>query len=397
MLSPPRRIDFAQRDYGVDKQIGREPTPDCLGWATGRPCGVCYVCTMVAVCRELKRVLRKDGTFWLNLGDKFSSGSVGSGGASQKQDSNRGSRFESYSIDCRLPQKNLIGIPWRVALALQADGWILRSDIIWHAPNKMPGSQQDRPSNAHEYLFLFAQQQKYFYDEYAIREPGASKRDRGRPDGAETFEKFGKNSSCGAGEFRTKRSVWTIPTQPTKDAHFATFPEKLILPCILAGTSQKGCCPDCGAPHVRIIDRERVATRPGLDTKVTGDSAAEGNRDPQRHVTRIKTVGWKPGCRCYNVEIIAEQPVKPTKPELMDEWETKISEWRRQWDMLSPVYDELKKVPCVVLDPFAGSGTTLAAAIKKGRDAIGIELNTEYIEILQRKLARAEAQKGFGL
>ena len=281
----------------TDNQIGRETAPDCLGWASNSSCGKCYVCMMRGVAAELWRVLRDDGTFWLNLGDKMES-------------------------------KQLLGIPWRVALALQADGWILRSDIIWHAPNKMPGSQQDRVTTAHEYIFLFAKQQRYFYDGHAISEHGS-----------------------------VKRSVWTISVASEKESHFAVFPEKLILPCILAGTSEKGCCTNCGAPRQRIVERKRTATRPGTNTKVTGDSAKEGNRDPERHITSALTIGWEPTCQCDN---------ESTKP-------------------------------CTVLDPFMGSGTTLATAIKKNRDAIGIELNEDYIEIAERKLKKAIARKGFGL
>ncbi len=178
--------------------------------------------------------------------------------------------------------------------------------------------------------------------------------------------------------FRTKRSVWTIPVASEKESHFAVFPEKLIMPCILAGTSKRGCCPNCGAPLRRIVERTRKPTRPGNDSKVMdvykrrkinqpggpGVSAKTtlgsivGNRDPERHVTSIKMVGWEPTCRCYN---------------------------------------EGSAVPCTVLDPFAGSGTTLAAAVKKGRRAIGIGMNAEYVEILERKMRRAVSSQGFAL
>jgi len=221
----------------VDNQLGLEPTPDA------------YVANMVAVFREVKRVLRDDGTLWLNLGDSFFSNTKGSGGASAKQDSNAGSRFNAGSLP--LKPKDLIGIPWRVAFALQADGWYLRQDIIWHKPNPMPESVTDRCTKAHEYLFLMSKSARYYFDAAAINEPMAevSKARMGRGVSAEHKNVNGApgqtphsmNAPRLHGEIvdvpetRNRRSVWTVATSPYKGAHFATFPQDLVKPCILAG------------------------------------------------------------------------------------------------------------------------------------------------------------------
>lgn len=692
----------------VDKQIGLERSPDCLGWATGSPCGECYVCTMVSVFREVRRVLRDDGTLWLNLGDKYSSGGRKDMGPQQgKQQTNRGSLGMSRADD-GMGSKQLLGVPWRVALALQADGWTLRSDVIWclsgstklyartqkgeaphplkdlarldpstvelwngerwtrvvrwmkseetegieivlrsgervlctkdhlwptqrgniragdlttkdeflavrlpgpesdqadaldeeiawmcglflaegsygkdslsfaghvreeeprrqrleaiarkyqgtvgsysdkeglglsssivvrspilksivqfylrgrdaktksltnrawqrpdsflralllgylegdghydapndrwrigftrndrladdlrtiagrlglpirlvpgksfafgkwfltyqgdlrlepsehhnarrpgqiveikrftgHAdfwdvevedephtfslasgtlahnckPNAMPGSQGDRPTTNHEYLFLLAKRPSYYYDGEAIKERADTKphnrggvfRDQqvaGTMDwgGSSQYDAKEQERLWAADGSRTRRSVWTVPVASEKESHFAVFPERLILPCILAGTSERGVCPACGAPWRRLVETSREPTRPGKDSKVfvegvdvSGASrdkrnrGTTGNRDPQRHVCESRTVGWEPGCSC----------------------------------------DVGEPVPATVLDPFGGSGTTAAAALKKGRSAILVELNPEYAAIIERKLKRAKSRAGFML
>jgi DNA modification methylase len=186
------------RDYGSDDQIGHEPTP------------VEYVEELLSVFAEVRRVLRDDGTLWINLGDCYE-------------------------------DKNVVGIPWRVAFALQDAGWCLRSDIVWHKPNPMPEPVTDRPTKAHEYLFLLSKGPRYFYDHEAIQEPATGKKsgnierllgiDCDRP-GSER----GRGIPWSGSEFRNKRSVWTIPTQPFHGAHFAVMPEALVEPCVLAGS-----------------------------------------------------------------------------------------------------------------------------------------------------------------
>ena len=199
VTSPPY---FGLRDYGHEGQIGLEDTPEA------------FVARLVEVFREVRRVLRDDGTLWLNLGDTFGK------------------------------DKNLLGIPWRVAFALRADGWYLRQDIIWHKPNAMPESATDRCSKAHEYLFLFSKGPQYHYDAEAIMEPiqsdrAASRKAKAGGAGRKELRPHG-SAYDGEGTHRNRRSVWSVSTKPFKGAHFATFPPDLIEPCILAG------CPAAG-------------------------------------------------------------------------------------------------------------------------------------------------------
>ncbi len=237
VTSPPY---FGLRDYGVEGQIGLEETPDA------------FVAEMVAVFREVRRVLRADGTLWLNLGDSYEGARGGPQGANgQMADRSiaaQGVRVRNVTRVTGLKPKDLIGIPWRVAFALQADGWWLRQDIIWSKPNPMPESVTDRCTKAHEYLFLLTKSERYFYDAAAIKEP-----DRGRADGnvngfkdrqgaASFHATSGGIGSDGweVGTGRNKRSVWTVPVHPFAGAHFATFPPALIEPCILAGCPEGG-------------------------------------------------------------------------------------------------------------------------------------------------------------
>ena len=234
VTSPPY---WGLRDYGVDGQFGLEATPDE------------YVDNMVAVFREVWRVLRDDGTLWLNLGDSYANTGKGGGGRQGNAWLDHGGK----TTDCAgtfkyappgLKPKDLVGIPWRVAFALQADGWYLRSDIIWHKPNPMPESVTDRPTKAHEYIFLLSKSQRYYYDADAIKEDAKYPNDKRRPLGSEGAWQMdgrgrGDNGGGVAYEHETsrsnKRSVWTVPPQTYKGAHFATFPPKLIEPCVLAG------------------------------------------------------------------------------------------------------------------------------------------------------------------
>lgn len=248
VTSPPY---FGLRDYGHEGQIGLEQTPEE------------YIAAMVEVFRCVWDVLADDGTLWLNLGDSY--GAVGgntyagfnerwsgTGGAGSKQNATL-SGVTSRKINTGLQPKNLLGIPWRVALALQADGWILRQDIIWHKPNPMPESVRDRCTKAHEYIFLLSKSDKYFFDSEAMRERGvmtagdsAGSRQRdtrsthgvgGGNDGINKAKEKLRQELIEKGyTTRNRRSVWTVTTKPYKGAHFATFPPDLIEPCILAGS-----------------------------------------------------------------------------------------------------------------------------------------------------------------
>jgi DNA modification methylase len=266
VTSPPY---FGLRDYGHDGQIGLEQTPDE------------YVAKLVEVFREVRRVLRDDGTLWLNLGDSYSTGSKWGGSTGGKAAAGLHGAGGGGRTKARhgIPDKNLIGIPWRVAFALQAGGWILRQDIIWHKPNPMPESVRDRCTKAHEYIFLFAKSPKYYYDAKAIAEEsvtGDPRRPYGSP-GANALDPRGKQgagkrrgktwderkamgfrgdtkhptkdaieaglaipSFATASWGRNRRSVWTVTTKPFKGAHFATFPPDLIEPCVLAGCPEGG-------------------------------------------------------------------------------------------------------------------------------------------------------------
>lgn len=234
VTSPPY---FGLRDYGVEGQLGLEPTPTE------------FVTAMVEVFREVRRVLRDDGTLWLNLGDSYAGSGAGQKGSDQgRQHGAVGSR-EAWKSDAHkrhnppngLKQKDLIGIPWRVAFALQEDGWYLRQDIIWHKPNPMPESVRDRCTKAHEYIFLLSKQPKYHFDVDAIREVGVVPAGtKGAKGSAERAGQAGVNSRPPEYKIydgmRNKRSVWAVTTKPYKGAHFATFPPDLIEPCILAGS-----------------------------------------------------------------------------------------------------------------------------------------------------------------
>lgn len=239
VTSPPY---WGLRDYGHDGQIGLEQTPDE------------YVAEMIAVFREVHRVLKDDGTLWLNLGDSYSgSGKGPAGNLGAKHNERHLEHKHSAIVPEGLKPKDLIGIPWRVAFALQADGWYLRQDIIWHKPNPMPESVRDRCTKSHEYLFLLTKSAKYHFDHKAIAElstsfnPKSSERqgpknitgnmsERGVTRTTEGLNL--KSQSEKTKEFRNRRSVWTVATKPFRGAHFAVMPEALVEPCILAGSKQ---------------------------------------------------------------------------------------------------------------------------------------------------------------
>lgn len=241
--SPPY---FGLRDYGHDGQIGLEATPDE------------FVGKLVAVFREVRRVLREDGTLWLNLGDSYASYRDGKATPDTSRGDSEGTLVPKGSATnlmastftgTSIKHKDLIGIPWRVAFALQADGWYLRQDIIWHKPNPMPESVTDRCTKAHEYIFLMSKSERYYFDAEAISEPAihAGKvvtNNNGKNgqmgDFGATRGGFMKPEGVTVKDTRNRRSVWTVPSSPFKGAHFATFPPDLIEPCILAGSPRGG-------------------------------------------------------------------------------------------------------------------------------------------------------------
>lgn len=350
VTSPPY---WGLRDYGVEGQIGLEPTPEA------------YVEKMVEVFREVKRVLRDDGTLWLNLGDSYAgSGKAGNNPEYQK----RHTQFGKIEIKERmgkptpskkigLKPKDLVGIPWRVAFALQEDGWYLRSDIIWSKPNPMPESVTDRPTKSHEYVFLLSKRPRYFYDADAVREEHVSvdqsPRKSGVGNGLNRTDRGVGREFFGNPAGRNRRTVWEIATQPMPEAHFATFPEALVRPCIMAGTSARGACPECGAPWRRIVEIERSDV-PRCNSKSAGRRDCNyGDSDSTTLRARkivVREVGWQPSCTCGTEET----------------------------------------VPCTVLDPFGGTGTVAKVARDLGRSSISCELNPEYVEIAKKRLRIGE-------
>lgn len=361
----PKKSDFCSKCGAWRGCYGLEPTIEL------------YVQHTVEIFREVRRVLRDDGTLWLNIGDSYNAAGRNGHGArvGYKQGTNRASATGQDSprpSSDALKEKDLCMIPARVALALQADGWYLRQDIIWHKPNPMPESVSDRCTKAHEYLFLLSKSPMYYYDAEAIKEApsgvsgglvfggknkGVAKRGNGIRISGREFSREDRERYMTEGA--NKRSVWTVATAPFKAAHFATFPPELIRPCIRAGTSQKGCCPKCGAPWVRVVEKSKTfqsgSERSGNRIKGKQDlSASDKNSTPDVRMgpcNESRTIGWEPSCGCEAAD----------------------------------------SVPCVVIDPFGGSGTTGMVAAQEGRDYILIEKNPEYVEMARvERLAAVE-------
>ena len=372
----------------IDQQIGLEETPEE------------YVAKMVAVFREVRRVLRKDGTCWVNLGSSYAGSGRGPTGENGIQNSeerqgftgaprkpsstegenvpagwtNRNSDLRSPSVYGFKP-KDMIPIPWMVAMALQADGWYLRSDIIWAKPNPMPESVTDRPTKSHEYLFLLSKHSRYFYDADAVRE---SAEYGFRPTSGEmrSIAQDGRRHTSGttSGENpetgRNRRTVWTIATEPFPGAHFATFPRKLVEPCILAGCPRK-VCPECGAPWVREVERGSAAHSDAYTKYPDGWDTGEGAHGS------VHREGRSNGTNAKRLAML-RQAARENGSEYSNETRT-IGE--------HPTCDHgLAPVPGTVLEPFLGSGTTLVVALTHGRRAIGIELKPEYFDMACNRL-----------
>jgi DNA modification methylase len=375
----------------VGDEVGSEGRPDCLGWAAGAKCGECYVCRLVEVFAGVRRVLRRDGVLWLNLGDSYAMSGMGGNPAEsayRKQATNAGSLIPGRRPPPGFRPKDMLGIPHRVAFALQADGWHLRADCVWHKRNAMPESVRDRPARSHEYVFMLTKSARNYFDMEAVKESntaGTVRRLTSGPvrpigAGAKAAVSRGDRGRRGysAATGRNLRSVWDIPVRGCKDAHFAVMAPALARRCLLASTSEEGVCPHCGSPWRRVVGRERRATRPGENTKVaasrdklpaeepgrdSGPARFErstlgqivGNRDPQRHVTETRTVGWEPGCGCA----------------------------------------DNKPAGAIVLDPFAGAGTTVREAVRFGRRAIGCELNETYAILARNRIKKIDTPSLF--
>jgi DNA modification methylase len=340
-IAPPNTMKMTTLQYKgvcgkcgaqrIDKQIGLEETPEA------------YVQRIVDVFREVRRILRDDGTVWLNLGDSYGA------------------------------KKQLLGIPWRVAFALQADAWYLRQDIIWHKPNPMPESVTDRCTKSHEYIFLLSKSQRYYFDHEAIKEPFADTRN-GNPNGEGNYAKqaYGSNPQKGLSKGawnkdgkitgRNKRSVWSVTTRGYKEAHFAVYPTKLIEPCVLAG-SPDHCCSICGTGYIRDMNIPKIpkalrsiqgddGVKIGYGHDTVNTTGSGQKMQDWRNANPPIMRGWKPNCACVTNEIASS----------------------------------------VVFDPFTGSGTTALVALQHNRQFIGTELNPEYIALAEKRLSAVQIQ-----
>jgi DNA modification methylase len=375
-----RRIDWGLRKYAGEQDVD---------WSDGSHCALgleptieAYVAHIVEIFREVKRVLRRDGVLFLNMGDSYASGH---GERYQGCDPSRHNYWKGlpkvgYGD---LKPKDLCMMPARVALALQADGWWLRSDIIWAKKNYMPESCTDRCTKSYDHIFLLTKKAHYYFDSEAIKEKYMAPLNRwGGPEirksshkyiemgGHDGQQHYGATSMYREGRpvrpqesGKNRRDVWWIPdiwemtTRGYKEAHFATFPPELPRRCILAGSSHKA-CPKCAAPWKRITKTEigedlswcQFTGKTKKCTQGEGSRLNKGDKaDYYRNAPRLRTLGWEPTCKCEGNDGSGK---------------------------------------CLVLDPFAGSGTTLAVAAQLGRDYCGIEIAREYEAMINKRLAK---------
>ena len=388
VTSPPY---FGLRDYGHDGQIGLEASPDA------------YVSKLVEVFREVRRVLRDDGTVWLNLGDSYNgSGKAGNNPEYASRHTAFGKPMEAgyHGKPVRikgLKPKDLIGIPWRVAFALQADGWYLRQDIIWHKPNPMPESVRDRCTKAHEYIFLLSKSERYYFDSEAMQEPSVKEAGVSTlvsKDGKDGILRNDANRVHVSNGMRNKRSVWTVTTRPYKGAHFATFPPDLIRPCILAGCPPKG----------RRCDCDELIASPTGSGPIEDPTMQIGRAGMNR--PRRDDEGTRPITRREQRHEAIEMKASPHRAEIERECGPAFAHYiRTDRSGARPLPHDIRKKymeagwitaapPCThpieeagtVLDPFGGSGTTAQVALEEGRKAVLCELNTDYIALAHKRL-----------
>lgn len=463
VTSPPY---WSLRNYNMPGQLGLESEL------------YDYINKIVVGFREVWRVVRNDGVVWVNLGDCYASngGHTDTACNHRRGQYNLGNRPEHDKCavrarpNGRLKKKDLVGLPWRIAFALQEDRWYLRSDIIFSKRNPMPESVTDRPTRSHEFIFLLTKSPHYFYDAEAVKLPASpnshlrvSQASIHSQTGGSKQEDYRNNTMVGKksrdrspvkiiqhmarklaevgsgtknnGSFDAAmrlpaltanlRTVWTVTTQPLKQKHYAAYPPKLIEPCILAGTSAKGCCGKCGAPWKRVLFKEKGMPESFKGSPLHTGKTKEG-REHLRPVSDVErttatwTSGWQPTCTCYGQFVRQEIIIPPraTKEQVAQWGADRNGEYngqnqkdyqRHQAQAASTVKQRIidnatkprvKKtwvyhpdipledhpiVPCRVLDPFGGSGTTGMVALWHGRHATLIELNPEYVEMARER------------
>ena len=348
---------------------------------------------MVEVFAEVRRVLRDDGVVWLNMGDSYASGNRTRYDADEMLPAREHQSRPATPIG--LKPKDLVGQPWRLAFALQADGWYLRSDVIWAKPNPMPESVRDRPTKSHEYVFLLTKSERYFYDAEAVRERVTGNAHARRKDGKASPKDALHNGSeavrprnnasmteainelIGA---RNLRTVWSISTEAYSEAHFATFPTALVLPCIKAATSERGACSECGTPFMRVLEREFY----GDWNPAEGSNADTTKRNAQKPERRRN---WERKGKAATPEAASMlDSARRQLPGGQAEWDGYVAPRTLGWEAGCACGADPR--PCVVLDPFAGSGTTGVVAAKLGRAFVGIELNPAYAAMAVARIAR---------
>lgn len=395
ITSPPY---FGLRDYGHEGQIGLEPTVEA------------YVASLVKVFREVRRALRDDGTVWLNLGDSYHGGGYSNHRINGEEwlevhggDRRRSRQQDRIRADLGLKPKDLVGVPWRVAFALQADGWYLRSDVIFSKPNPMPESVTDRPTKAHEYVFLLTKSPRYFYDHLAIREPhtpiSEARAQRKRSDnhkwsdgpGGQTLATDMAHALHPAG--RNKRSVWTITTGSFPGAHFAVMPTALVEPCVLAGSPRQA-CEGCGAPWRRVTERGVAALRESArpQARRAAQLATEAGLTDE-HLAAARAVGVADAGQAQATQngINAQRT-----QQLAGEAKVALGGYFREfvgvqarttgWEP-SCHHPDATVGRSLILDPFTGSGTVGVVAAWHGRDFVGVELNDHYAAMAEARIA----------
>lgn len=374
-LERGRRRDLLPADQSASTaRLGTDPRQGRAGIEGGRFCGrsgawrgclgleptpELYVAHLAEVLREVRRVLREDGTLWLVLGDSYAAARSQQAPDRKRRDPGQ---LPSTAVPAGAKAKDLLGIPWLVAFALRADGWRLRSDVVWAKRNPIPESVRDRPTRSYEYLFLLAKRPRYFYDPDAIREPDcgiAAGNGYARPERISYRDQHGargQHAHWRPGGGRNRRDVWSITSRPFRGAHIATFPPELVEPCILAGSSPTA-CGVCGAPWRRIVE-------------ACGETSTQ----------RARRTGHSPGARVHPGGCAQSLDFRGSHAALKPR-QRRTVDWRPSCAHADG------SGRCLVLDPFCGAGTTGLVALRHGRRFLGIELNADYVRLARERLA----------